>query len=303
MPIHLPPLSRRSFLQRAVLAGTGIACAPSLLAQTPPGVTANMWALLSDTHIDADPKKVNKTVNMTEHLRTVADQVLSHPERVAGVIVAGDCAFSTGETGDYAQFGRLIEPLRAGGMPVHLALGNHDQREHFWTALEAQRTAQRPVADRQTALIKTELVNWFMLDSLEKTLQTPGALGADQLKWLAATLDANTTTPAIILVHHNPGLDGNFGLKDTGALLDVLRPRRQVKAWVYGHTHNWKISQDESGLHLVNLPPVAYVFREGDPSGWVHATVGVNGMKLKLRCVDPQHKLHGQLVDLKWRTS
>jgi Icc protein len=301
MPIHLPPLSRRSFLRRTFIAGAGLACAPSLFAEATRRTDPNSWALLADTHIAADPAKIERTVYMTDHLGAVTKELLALPDRAAGVFVVGDCAFSKGEPGDYAQFTRLLEPLRTGGMPLHLALGNHDQRENFWTALDASQTAKRPVTDRHVALINSTLVNWVMLDSLEKTLQTPGALGADQLRWLAETLDAHPQKPAVVIVHHNPGLDGNFGLKDTEALLEVLRPRMQAKAWVYGHTHNWKIAQDESGLHLVNLPPVAYVFREGDPAGWVNATARPDGMKLELRCVNSQHRAHGQVVDLKWR--
>ncbi len=45
------------------------------------------------------------------------------------------------------------------------------------------------------------------------------------------------------------------------------------------------------------------LFREGDPAGWVHATLRRGGMKLELRCIDPTHKYHGQVVDLKWRTA
>jgi 3',5'-cyclic-AMP phosphodiesterase len=301
MPIHLPPLSRRAFLRRTLVAGAGLSCAPGLFAAEMRRTDANSWALLADTHIAADAMKVEKTVNMANHLKAVSQEVLALPERVAGVFVVGDCAFSKGEPGDYGQFAGLIEPMRAGGLPVHLTLGNHDQRDNFWAAFEAKQAAKRPVADRQVAIVTSKFVNWFLLDSLEKTLQTPGALGADQLKWLAETLDANSKKPAVILVHHNPGLDGNFGLKDTEALLEVLRPRKQAKAWVYGHTHNWKISRDESGLQLVNLPPVSYIFREGDPSGWVQATTREDGMKLVLRCLDPQHKAQGQIVDLKWR--
>ena len=59
------------------------------------------------------------------------------------------------------------------------------------------------------------------------------------------------------------------GNNDTVALFEVIRPRKQVKAYIYGHTHTWKVEQDDSGLHLINLPPVAYIFHEGDPSGWV----------------------------------
>lgn len=301
MPISLPPLSRRAFLRRSLIVGAGLACVPELLAADKHATDVNSWALFADTHIAADSKKVEKAVNMADHLAAATRDVLSLPKRPAGVFVVGDCALSKGEPGDYTQIAGLIEPLRAGGMPVHLALGNHDQRENFRAALETQKLATRPVADRQVALIRSEQVNWFVLDSLEKTLQTPGALGADQLKWLAETLDANAELPAVVLIHHNPGLDGNIGLKDTEALWEILRPRRQVKAWVYGHTHTWKVTQDESGIHLVNLPPVSYIFRPGNPAGWVHATAHPDGLKLRLQCVDREHPSHGQVVDLKWR--
>jgi hypothetical protein len=63
------------------------------------------------------------------------------------------------------------------------------------------------------------------------------------------------------------------------------------KAYIYGHTHTWKVEHDDSGLHLVNLPPVAYAFKDGDPSGWVHAMLEPDGMSLALRCIDPKAQI------------
>lgn len=301
MPIQLPPLSRRAFLRRTLLTGAGLALVPQLHAAMR-RTDATSFALLADPHIAADAAKIKSGINMTDHFNMVTQEIIGLPQRPAGAFVVGDCALSSGEPGDYAQLTGLLDPLRADGLTLNLALGNHDQREHFWAAIESQKAAKRSVADKQVALIKSRQVNWFMLDSLEKTLQTPGFLGEEQLNWLTKALDANRKTPAVILVHHNPGEDNKIGgLKDTDALLEIIRPRKQVKAWVYGHTHNWKVRQDESGVHLVNLPPVAYIFREGDPSGWIHATTRRDGMKLELRAIDPTHKAHGQIVDLKWR--
>jgi Icc protein len=303
MPIHLPPLSRRNFLERSLLAGAGLALAPELFA-APRRPDANAWAFFADTHIAAEAAKIERGTNMTEHLTAVSREVLGLARRPAGVFVVGDCAFNQGEPGDYEQFNGLLQPLRAGGLPLHLALGNHDQREHFWAALPPGDTAKRPIADKQAAWLKTPSVNWFILDSLETTLTTPGSLGAAQLNWLAHSLDANQRKPAVVLIHHNPGMGENVsGLKDTEALLEVIRPRRQVKAWIFGHTHVWRIQTDPSGIHLVNLPPVAYIFHPGDPAGWVHATTRRNGMKVELRCLNPAHKNHGQIVDLKWRAA
>ncbi len=283
MPIHLPPISRRRFLARSLAAGAALGFSPTLLAGSK-RTDENSWALLSDTHLSADPARLGRGINMAEHFTAVSRELCSLPKRPAGVFINGDCAFNSGEPGDYAMVAELLKPIRQEQMPVHLTLGNHDNREHFWDALQEEGAVKRPLADKQTALLRTPRANWFLLDSLEKTLSTPGLLGQEQLDWLAKCLDANAHKPAIVLVHHNPGISGNMGLKDTVPFFEIIRPRKQVKAYIFGHTHRWSVTQDNTGLHLINLPPVAYPFEEGDPAGWVHATVGKNGMRLELRC-------------------
>lgn len=303
MPVYLPAISRRQFLRRALAGGAALALSPQLLAATKRS-DPNFWALLADVHIAADPDRIARGINMTRHLQAVAQELIALPRPPAGVMIAGDCAYNSGEAEDYGQLVKLLAPIRAAQMPVHLALGNHDHRERFWEVLKEEKAARRPLADRQVALLQTPRANWFILDSLEQTLQTPGLLGQAQLDWLAKALDANREKPALVLVHHNPGTLANVGgLKDTEALFEVIRPRKQVKAYIFGHTHAWQVSQDPSGIHLVNLPPVAYLFRESDPAGWVHATVERRGMRLELRCLDAAHKSHGQVVKLDWRAS
>jgi 3',5'-cyclic-AMP phosphodiesterase len=301
MPIHLPALTRRQFLLRSLTAVAGVALSPSLFAASK-RTDKNSWALFSDTHLAADRSTNARGINMTQHFEIVSRDVLALPKRPAGLFVSGDCAYNSGESGDYRLLSELLLPIRSQGTPVHLALGNHDNRERFWEALETEKTAKRPMRDRQVALIKTSRVNWFLLDSLEKTLSTPGLLGPEQLDWLTKALDANSSKPAIVMAHHNPGIAAEInGLKDTQALFAILRPRKQVKAFIFGHTHFWNVQKDESGIHLVNLPPVAYVFRDGNPAGWVHARVEAKAMLLELRCIDSTHKANGQTAELTWR--
>ena len=263
---------------------------------------SSSWALLSDPHLAADRALVSRGVNMTNHFKQVSREVLQLSGAPDGVMITGDCAYNTGELADYALLVDLLSPLRQAGLPVHLALGNHDQREHFWQVFQREKSASRPVADKQVAVLRTAQANWYILDSLETTLSSPGLLGKEQLQWLAKALDDNPQKPALVVIHHNPGLNGgNLGLKDTLPLYEVIRPRGQVKAYIYGHTHAWKVETDTSGIHLINLPPVSYVFREGEPSGWVLATLEETGMRLELRCIDTSHKAHGQKVKLEWR--
>ncbi len=301
MPIHLPPISRRQFLARSLTASAGLLLSPNLFAASRK-VDENTWALFSDTHVAADPAHIARTVNMTANLKAVAKEVIDLPKRPAAVLISGDLAFNHGEKGDYENFTSLLAPLRKAQMPVHLALGNHDHRATFWDAVKHEKTITRPVVDREVAILRSPRANWFVLDSLDKTLSTPGLLGETQLAWLGKSLDGNADKPAIVVVHHNPDRGQNKGsLLDSKALLEIVRARKQVKALIFGHTHHWGIQQDESGIHMINLPPTAYPFDSTSPNGWVLAKLEKDGLGLELRALDKAHKEHGRVVDLKWR--
>jgi 3',5'-cyclic AMP phosphodiesterase CpdA len=244
---------------------------------------------------------------MTDNLKTVAKEVMAWPQPPDTVFINGDLAFDEGRIPDYAAVLGLLRPLREAGLPIHMGMGNHDNRENFWKILRDAKTVQPRLPGRQASIVRTPVANWFILDSLIKTRTTPGLLGEEQRVWLAAALDANSDKPALIMIHHQPGSvvngkPGN-GLEDAAELFAVLRPRRQVKAYFFGHTHRWEVRQDESGIHLINLPTTAYLFDAGQPNGWVHATVRAESARLELRCLDRAHKDHGQVVNLSWRTA
>lgn len=300
MPIHLPPVSRRHFLRLSLAASAGLLVRPRVLAAR--AAEPHQWSLLSDPHIAADRAKIARGINMAAQLSTVVQDVLAQGPS-AGVLINGDLAFNTGETDDYAVLSELLMPLRKAGLPLHLALGNHDHRERFWAALRGDVSARRPVVDRQVALVPAARANWFILDSLDRTNVTPGLLGEEQLAWLARSLDEHANKPALVMLHHNPTPDpAKVTLIDEAALYAVLRPRRHVKAYFFGHSHRWSVTQDPSGLHLINLPTTAYVFEPVRPTGWVNAQLEPNGIRLQLRCIDTTRSDHGQTVALTWRT-
>jgi Icc protein len=298
----MPPLSRRRFLATSLAASAGLMLGRPLLGVDKP-VDKNNWILFSDTHVVADQSFVHKSgTNMARNLARAVEESLALPDRAAGVLVCGDCAYLKGEQGDYAAFTDLLNPIRKAGMPVHVTLGNHDDRDNLWSTMAETKGAKHALADRHVALLKSAHANWYVLDSMEKVNVTPGILGEAQLEWLAKTLDANKGKPAIVMVHHDLQKgEVKTGLKDTDKLVAIMEPRKQVKALVYGHTHHWNIKQEAGGIHFINLPPVAYTFNNTDPNGWVLATLQSGGMKLKLHAFDTAHKANGQVVDLKWR--
>lgn len=304
MPIHLPPLNRRQFLIGSAAGAAGVLTV-GLSSAAEPKRDPHRFALLSDAHIAANPKEIARGVNMSDNLRRVVAEVANLDVQPAAAFLNGDCAYHLGLKDDYLHVAQLLDPLRNAGMPLHLGMGNHDDRAHFAEALSDYRPQARPVEGRYVDVITSERANWFLIDSLKKTNQTPGELGLPQIAWLAKALDAHADKPAIIVCHHNPNFTELMaflakGLIDTSALFDVLEPRKHVKAMVFGHTHSWFCARYKE-IHLINLPPTAYLFQPNRPNGWVSATLKEDGLNLVLHALDKQHPENGQAVDLKWR--
>lgn len=303
MPIHLPPTSRRSFLRGLAVGGASLAL-PGLRASALGNDDVPYVALLADTHIDADPAKVvhDEAFNMSDHLRAAVADILAQPSAPQGVVVVGDLALSNGQPGDYTQFLKLVAPLREQGIPVHLTMGNHDDRGPIREALQSRGDAA--VEGRFASAIDAAGVRLVLLDSLDKVNQVNGELGEAQRNWLAKTLDARPNDTTLVLMHHHPSPTdepAKGALQDTAALLEILRPRKQVKALVYGHTHVWRLSQRDE-LRLVNLPAVAYNFDKKQPLGWCRLEpTGNGGATIELRCIGGDRSKDRERTELAWR--
>lgn len=315
MPISLNPLlpstesalDRRRFLKTATL---GVA---AITLGRPLAHSANLhsasaapptWALLSDTHIHESVYEEHQGFNMSSNLlMTLGDVIKSRP---SVSLINGDCARLDGQTGDYKTLLSLLEPLRRAGVPIHATLGNHDSRENFVGVLgesgeKLTKINRASVVDKYCEAFDQDGYRWILLDSLEAVNFTPGLLGNAQLEWVTRELDAAPEKPALLFLHHNVAGSASLAVKDHEQLLQVLRPRRQVKAVFFGHTHSWQRFVDH-GIHLVNLPAVAYVFNAREPVGWVRATPQDDGINLELRSLDGHHPQHGKPLFLPWRT-
>jgi len=318
MPIHFPPITRRRFLQTAAVgvgSAVGLGCSDSassapaagapVTALPPAAPVSHRMVLLSDTHINADPAKLagRHSVNLTDNLKQVLDEVAKLDGPPGHLLINGDCAHIDGQAGDYEQLVKLIQPSREAGYDVHALLGNHDDREKFF-AIGVQTQPEAPaVAGRHVELIQMQRANWLLLDSLWQVNITPGELGEEQLAWVEKLLDQHSDKPMHIVLHHSFDFkdEPNFGLRDTAALLDLLSPRKHVKVVYYGHTHNWSVTQRDDGLHEVNLPPTAYVFNAARPNGWVTCDLAEDACKLTLTCLSKDHPEHGQTHELVYR--
>lgn len=307
MPVSLQSLSRRDFLRGSLALGAALAMPGSLMAAAPaaPSPVASSpafdhFGLLSDAHVSGGVIEWA----MGKRLSLAVKQVLALPQRPQRVLVAGDCAYLTGENRDYREYVRRIQPLVAAGVPVHMTLGNHDDRDRFWNAVPRGQADPGLKIRRQSMVVPAPLANWFLLDSLNKTNHSPGELGSDQLDWLAAELDARPDRPALVMLHHDPVRNGGKGsLSDSEKLLAITRPRRQVKALFFGHTHVWNVARDPSGIHLVNLPATGYTLKMGTFTGWVSCRVYGNAAVLDVRTLNAGDRRNGQVLRLDWRAA
>ncbi len=262
-------------------------------------------ALLSDTHIPASPEVTARGTNMTANLRQVVEELTSLSTPPSGVVINGDCAYLKGLPEDYANLAQCISPLADAGLPLHVTMGNHDDRGPLYDALKSQKPEQPLLESKHITIIESPHANWFLLDSLTKVDVVTGEIGAEQRQWLAQALAARPDKPALVMAHHTPQFEpppeGNVwgGLKDTQAFMDLLSRFTQVKAFLFGHSHNWSVTRRDS-LQLINLPPVAYVFDERKPNGWVMANVRANGLDLELRTIDSAHPQNGERIALTW---
>jgi 3',5'-cyclic AMP phosphodiesterase CpdA len=271
------------------------------------------WAFLSDVHIEANPATVSKQgVNMADNLRRVVAEVLAERDGLDAVVINGDCAYLEGIRGDYETLAGILAPLRQAGLPIHCTLGNHDDRGSFQAALADLCPAAAPVDGKVISVVEGRCAHWVFLDSLRFVNKVEGEFGPQQLAWLEQHLRAQTAKPVILVGHHYPQayrddlIPGDqkipiAGLIDGEAFLTLANRVPNVKAYIYGHSHDWRITASETKLHEVNLPPTAYVFNPARPSGWVRAKVDATGMTLELKALDQTHPEHGMTRTLSWR--
>lgn len=300
MPIHLLSPTRRQFLGTmgaALVAGSASAFAEDHIEE-------DLVYLLNDTHVG---EKHPPSSPVPTHLRQVVGELAGRMMKPAAVLINGDLALKDGQPGDYRHFAELISPLGKAGVNVHFTLGNHDHRRTFYEIMKEQRPESPVVESRHISVVRTLHANFFLLDSLKKTMVTQGEIGPEQLGWLADTLDKHADRPALIVTHHNPRLGGDplhfpGGLIDSEPLWDVLDSRPHVKAYIHGHIHDRTLASHR-GIHIINTPATSYV---ADPklstTGWTLARFKRDGVILTTRTTDAKHPWNGQEKQLKWRS-
>lgn len=300
MPVHLLPVSRRAFLNQL---GGAVVFGSAIRATGTPQMDPDRIAILNDTHIG---EKQPSDSPIPTNLREAVAWLVGLERHPAAVIINGDLALNDGQSGDYEHFAKLIAPLRGAGIPVHLTLGNHDNRDVFYKVLESEKSAEPPLTSRHLSMIPLAKANLFLLDSLKGTNVMQGMLGKEQLTWLSRILDMHPDKPALIFAHHNPRLGGeekyfDGGLDDSNPLWDILVTRVHVKAYVHGHIHGRHYARHRN-IHIIDTPATSFVLRDKESTtGWTMAQLSDRGGEFTTRTHFKRHPWNGAVQKLTWR--
>ena len=215
------------------------------------GVAPILIAQITDCHIGFFRSEVGGP--NTQRLRAVLDRLRDGPNRPDLLLLSGDLT----EFGDAASYARLAEMLADLPFPVHLMVGNHDDREALRAAFPDTPLDQGFVQ----YVLPLPGLRLIALDTLEPE-RHGGAFCAQRAAWLSEQLDADPLTPVVIAMHHPPvavGLDWLDGDPDAAWIARftaAIAGRKQVRAVLAGHLHR-TIHTSLAGVPLTVCPSTA----------------------------------------------
>lgn len=284
--VFYDPISRKKFLGVAsglvggLVAGRRTEAADETPESDDTASNSARIALLSDTHIPADASNEYRGFRPVDNLKKVVPQVVQSKPDAA--ILNGDAARLTGEHNDYVALKALLQPA-AEEAPIHIGLGNHDDRKNFFQVFDQPTSGESLVSGKHVSTFESAGTRFVVLDSLLYVDKVAGLLGKSQRTWLAKFLAGSDDRPIVFFVHHSLG-DGDGDLLDFQRAFEIMKPYRQVKAIFYGHSHRYHIEQKDH-IFLVNQPAIGYNFADSQPVGWLDAHFTQNSVAMKLNAI------------------
>lgn len=154
---------------------------------------------LSDTHLLPPGGRLYDSVAPERTLLRIIEDVEATGARPEALVFTGDLA-DHGDEAAYDLLRRIVEPAAERlGAQIVWCMGNHDDRAVFRRTLFGQAHSTRPV-DR------TYDVNGLRVITVDTSVpgQHWGALGGEQLDWLAEELATPAPHGTLLAMHHPP---------------------------------------------------------------------------------------------------
>lgn len=190
------------------------------------------FVVLSDLHLGLPSQPVNGLDTGARLAEAVQVVIRDHAD-AAFVLLAGDLA-DRGEVGAYRLLRDHLAPLP---VPVHITLGNHDDRTAFLSVFGDE--LDDPTG-RISTVVDAGIHRIILLDTSEPGL-VGGRLCQGRLAWLAARLDEARDRQVIVVQHHHANplslpVD-DIILENAADYLAVLQRHPDIRQVIAGHVH------------------------------------------------------------------
>lgn len=192
-------------------------------------------AQITDLHIKPPGELVCGRVDTAAALARCVDALNRLSPRPDCVVISGDLVDRPSAQA-YDHLTRLLALLR---IPFAVAPGNHDDRAMLLTALPSGGYALASGVLNSVRAVGG--IDLLLIDSTVPGCDY-GALDADTLDWLDATLGNSPARPALIFLHHPPFTTGIGhmdvqNLRNAGELAAIVRQHPRVRLISAGHVH------------------------------------------------------------------
>ncbi len=196
----------------------------------------NKVVILSDAHVGVSSGQWQR-----DGLAARVATVLLMDPLPGCVLILGDLAYSHGDVADYELFKAMMEPLDKAGIPWYPMMGNHDDREAFFSVFPERKS--KFVSDRLVTVVKTPRSDFVLLDSLKEG-KIGGTLDEKQRTWLKSFL-SDRKKSTFVCAHHS--------IYDT-RLQTLLEKTPCVSGYFHGHLHSWVETRTKKGLNCISIP-------------------------------------------------
>ncbi len=187
---------------------------------------------LTDPHLTV-PGKPLYGLDPAARFQAAIDHIATHNADAESMVITGDLT----HWGEPEAFGFLRDGIQRLPFPVHLVIGNHDDRETFQTAFP-------DVAGDENGFVQyavdTEIGHFLCLDTvLEGT--HGGWYCQNRLDWLTRQL-ARADGPVYLFMHHPPfpvhlpRMD-RISIAQADAVGDAILSSGKVQHIFFGHVH------------------------------------------------------------------
>lgn len=190
------------------------------------------FIVMSDLHLVPEGE-VSMTLDTGARLEQAVEAVIARHADADFCILAGDLA-DLGQRDAYLRLQRLVERLP---IPVHITLGNHDDRPTFLGVFGEEYAAETGKLDK---VVDAKGYRVIILDSSEPG-RVDGVLTTGQIDWLRARLAEATDRPVAVVLHHNANAlhiaSDDIRILEPAAFIAALKTHPDIRQVIAGHVH------------------------------------------------------------------